>query len=261
MENKKENESDNLSLKMKESQIFVAQMMKLPQEMVDLLKTDSLNYQQREWLSIAMKLGVSLDKVKTIMNFSPQQIYREIMEFLRIKLGNTDSLKKMVESELKQFREIIAENKQLRETLINNLEVSMNQTILLQNEKIGQYENVIEELNKKIQKIKQEKYIEGNSPSTKISEQNTEIDKDKYHLLKKITGLMKHFSFPYNKEFKTIECYIKNPNMSDEQKRFILDAWEDGMSAKEISSFASENLSVDIMKRIKETVQRRKYKC
>lgn len=266
MEQKKENVPDNVNPKIRESQIIVAQAMKLPTEMIEELQEEALNFQQREWLSIAMKMGMPLNKIREIKGYSVQQIYRELMEFLRIRLSSTDLLKKTVDEELAKVKAVLEENKRLRETLMNNLEASMNQTIQLLQDKVEMLEKDIREKDKKIQSLSTEKRPKQEKSNKTVvpdpeEQEKAEPNVPDRHKLGKVSGLFKFFSGSKEKDFKMIENYIKDPDMSDDQKAFILDAWEEGMSAREISSFANKNLSVDIMKRLKESIQRRKKGC
>ena len=50
---------------------------------------------------------------------------------------------------------------------------------------------------------------------------------------------------------KFIDAYLNNKEFTDEQISFFLDCLEEGMTVQEISRFASKNLSVSAMKRLK----------
>ena len=54
-----------------------------------------------------------------------------------------------------------------------------------------------------------------------------------------------------------IERYIANADFSPEQVMFLLNCMEEGMSISDIEKFASPNLSVEVMQRIK-ALQNRK---
>ena len=56
---------------------------------------------------------------------------------------------------------------------------------------------------------------------------------------------MKKYFFSTTDTRKFIEKYLNNDKLSDEQKEYLLECLESGMSVKEMDSFASEHLSVD----------------
>lgn len=55
-----------------------------------------------------------------------------------------------------------------------------------------------------------------------------------------------------------IERYLDREDISEEQKEFFLECFEQGMSVKEIEEFASQNLSVPTMKRLKNILEKNK---
>ena len=50
---------------------------------------------------------------------------------------------------------------------------------------------------------------------------------------------------------KFIEEYIQNDRMNEEQKEYLLQCLEEGLTLKEIEAFASADLPVDIMRRLR----------
>lgn len=69
---------------------------------------------------------------------------------------------------------------------------------------------------------------------------------------------MKKYFFSTTDTRKFIEKYLNNDKLSDEQKEYLLECLESGMSVKEMDSFASEHLSVDQMKRLSSLYRKRK---
>lgn len=55
-----------------------------------------------------------------------------------------------------------------------------------------------------------------------------------------------------------IERYLDKEDISEEQKEFFLECFEAGMSVKEIEEFASQNLSVPMMRRLKDILEKNK---
>ena len=69
---------------------------------------------------------------------------------------------------------------------------------------------------------------------------------------------LKKYFFSTTDTRKFIEKYLNNDKLSDEQKEYLLECLESGMSVKEMDSFASEHLSVDQMKRLSSLYRKRK---
>ena len=85
------------------------------------------------------------------------------------------------------------------------------------------------------------------------------------HIFSEYKIKFKNKSFTIKKYFffttdirKFIEKYLNNDKLSDEQKEYLLECLESGMSVKEMDSFASEHLSVDQMKRLSSLYRKRK---
>lgn len=57
-----------------------------------------------------------------------------------------------------------------------------------------------------------------------------------------------------------IERYLDKEDISEEQKEFFLECFEAGMSVKEIEEFASQNLSVPMMRRLKNILEKNRGK-
>lgn len=69
---------------------------------------------------------------------------------------------------------------------------------------------------------------------------------------------LRNYFFSTTDTKKFIEKYLNNDKLSDEQKEYLLECLESGMSVKEMDSFASEHLSVDQMKRLSLLYRKRK---
>ena len=73
-------------------------------------------------------------------------------------------------------------------------------------------------------------------------------------------GVLKRRSFWQKKRKKELEDLLTNEQMSEEQKDFLIDCLEEGLTPKQILEFADPNFSVNVMRRLKQ-LQQRGGKC
>lgn len=111
-------------------------------------------------------------------------------------------------------------------------------------------QKLLEEKDKAIERLQMEK----EELNARIAQDLKVLQEPAGNLHKNIQGKKRRFGtfFGKKKEEKILITILKNREMSDEQKDFLIDCLEEGMDTQEIASFASPDLSVAIMKRLKE---------
>jgi hypothetical protein len=249
----------------KKQQLAIAASMKIQQEILNIL--DKIEeWHVREWLYICAVDGMSAEKIMELAETkaSVRQIRKARMEYLRNRCVQTDMLQIKIETLHKEVQEVCQESRQTRSTIENGLEDALKKQALAQTETIRAKDDMIEMLKNQIMQLQeQNKHIQTSMISVPDSGTREEPLQEIKHNIeplestlpesKKKTKPGQIFSLMRrgSETRKFIERYIQNDKMSMEQTDFLLECLEEGMSLKEIESFAAPGLSVDVMRRLK----------
>ena len=258
-------------------QIQIAAGMKLSDEVVDFLR-DIPDWGKREWYYICALDRMPLSKLVEMhkKNYTIPKISKARQDYLLNTYGNLDDVNQEVEKLKKEAQEVFAESRELKEAVMANLETALNKQSAAQEETIRTKDSMIELLKERIERLEAElkekgavpkfgtnKVIEKmlnedaqneNTVPSKKTEKSVEkgifAEGRKAWIKKRRQTEVKHF----------IDIYIKNENLSDEQKDFLLTCLEEGMPTSEVAEFASPNLSLDVMRRLKKMKLRKEEK-
>lgn len=242
-------------------QIQIAAGMKLSDEVVDFLRGIS-DWGKREWYYLCAIDRMPLSKLMEMnkKNYSVPKIRKERQDYLVSMYSDLDSVNQQVEKLKKEAQEVFAESRDLKEAIMANLETALNKQASAQEETIRTKDSMIDMLRDQIKRLEAELQDKGNAQHRSVeydmparsdngSVVQTEVptgngilaESRRIWMVKKKQGEIRRF----------INIYIKNVDFSDEQKDFLLTCLEEGMAPSEVAEFASPNLSLDVMQRLK----------
>ena len=247
------------------------------------------------WYLICALDGMSDKELSELAGYTIPQIQDARTQFLKKKYQGNSPLYKEVHTLRGEVATIVQENRDVRSSIEAGLDRAIQEQIEKANKLVEAKDEMIEmlkyqkiELQRQIEQLKsnvinlekqqEEKtntiqQIESNEsmpikvePEKEqnqkritdndleiISEQTSSTDK-KQSLIKRVQKYF--FSVTDTKEFA--EKYLSNDHLTEEQKDYLLKCLEQGMTVKEIGRFASENLSVEHMERLKKIIESRK---
>lgn len=264
----------------RQRQIEIARSMKVKPEILEILgKVEE--WQNREWLYICALDGMSAEEIAALqhINASTGQIRKARLDHLRKMCTQTDLFQNKLEVLQKEVQEVCKESREARSAIENGLEAALKKQAQAQAETIRTKDQMIEMLRLKIEDLEQrllemnrreevEKqenpYKKNNSiqdvPDHSVPEKKQEKAVEQRQYRDSGKGLVKLFtSARKDSDIKRfIETYIKDDNLTTEQKEFLLDCMEEGLSIKEIEKFAAPGLSVEVMQRLKKLQMRAK---
>ena len=200
-------------------------------------------------------------------NYTIPKIRKERQDYLVSVYSDLDDVNQKVEKLKKEAQEVFAESRELKDAIMANLETALNKQSAAQEETIRTKDSMIELLKARVAQLEAELKEKGNVPNfgtdkvleripnetaqSKRTAQNNKSEQPietgifaegrRVWLKRRRQTEVKHF----------IDSYIKNEKLSDEQKDFLLTCLEEGMPTSEVAEFASPNLSLDVMKRLK----------
>lgn len=209
------------------------------------------DWQRGEWLFICAVDRIPLQKLKEFeeKKYTIQQIRQQRQEHLKKMCVGLDPLYNRLKRITEETKRICDDSRQTKNILEENMEKVLEQqrqTTQLALESKDKIIQILEEQNKSLQKQLSEEKIR------KMKREEKEI-KVVEKPLEKNGKLNRIFLKMKNKKDtkKFIDAYLNNKEFTDEQISFFLDCLEEGMTVQEISRFASKNLSVSAMKRLK----------
>jgi len=227
------------------------------------------------WYIICALDGMSDDEILELAGYTIPQIQAVRTEFLMKKYQGNSPIFNEVQRLKTQVKEIVQENRDVRVSIEKGLDKAMqeqieksNQLIEAKDEMIGmlrlqqiELQRQIEQMKSKGQskdmpiKLQSEKNRnEGTESEAKIISEEIQMQEKKQGIGKRI----RQYLFSTTDTRKFIDKYLNNSKLSDEQKEYLLECLESGMSVREMEGFVSENLSVDQMKRLNLIHRKRK---
>lgn len=247
------------------------------------------------WYLMCALDGMPDKEILELAGFTIPQIQAARTEFLMKKYQGNSPVYSEVQKLKSQVKEIVQENRDVRSSIEKGLDKAIqeqieksnqlieakDQMIRMLNLQMVEHKRRIEELQTKVihlEKQQEDKYDLGQTTGTakrvlpqsqSVEYQNKnedisselEIISEEIRPEEKKQGVgerLKKYFFSTTDTRKFIEKYLNNDKLSDEQKEYLLECLESGMSVKEMDSFASEHLSVDQMKRLSSLYRKQK---
>lgn len=251
-------------------QIQIAAGMKLSDEVVDFLRSIP-DWGKREWYYICALDRMPLQKLVEMnkKNYTIPKIRKERQDYLVSVYSDLDDVNQKVEKLKKEAQEVFVESRELKDAIMANLETALNKQSAAQEETIRTKDSMIELLKARVAQLEAELKEKGNVPNFGTDKVLERIPNETAHAQhertapdKKSEQSLENGIFAEGRRVwlkkkrqtevkRFIDSYIKNENLSDEQKDFLLTCLEEGMPTSEVAEFASPNLSLEVMKRLK----------
>lgn len=231
-EEKSEPGKDTLIEQVLQCQIVIARNIGLDRDVVSFLESIT-DWKKREWYYLAALDGMSCQDLQEMeqKDMSTSQIRKERLFYLKNLYTDHDELGDEVQQLKNEITDTRKQSEQLRTLVEENLETAFKR-------EAESYKHLIEEKEKRIQSLEEE------LKNQKKREQAVSLTR----------GAKKQFW--HRKRKKELEGLLTNEKMSDEQKDFLIDCLEEGLTPKQIMEFADPNFSVNVMRRLKQLQQR-----
>lgn len=264
-------------------------------DMIGKLLNDTKDSKKCLWYLICALDGMNENDIVELANHTIPQIQTARNEFLMKKYqGNREVYKEVLRIK-SQVNDVVQENREVRSSIEAGLDKAIQEQIekanrlidakddmldLLkiqlkelqgENEKLKAKVNHLENQQTERTTIVQQRMAENNvlskSESTEKktlqepAESDLEVVKTEIRSSEMKEGLGKRirkyfFSNIDSKRF--IEKYLNNENLTEEQKEYMIECLESGMSLKDMDKFFSEKLSVEQMKRLNSIIKNRR---
>ncbi len=228
---------DTLIEQVLQCQIVIARNIGLDRDVVSFLESIT-DWKKREWYYLAALDGMSCQDLLEMeqKNMSISQIRKERLLYLKNLYTDHDELGEEILHLQKDIMETKTQSETLRIMIEENLEKALKREAESQ-------KSLIEEKDQRIRFLEHELKIQRTLPRQEEKE-----------------GVLKRRSFWQKKRKKELEDLLTNEQMSEEQKDFLIDCLEEGLTPKQILEFADPNFSVNVMRRLKQ-LQQRGGKC
>lgn len=264
-------------------------------DMIGKLLNDTKDSKKCLWYLICALDGMDENDIVELAERTIPQIQTARNEFLMKKYqGNREVYKEMLRIK-SQVNDVVQENREVRSSIEAGLDKAIQEQIEKSNRLIDAKDDMVDllkiqikELQGENEKLKakinhlenqqterttivQQRMTENNvlskSESTEKktlqepAESDLEVVKTEIRSSEMKEGLGKRirkyfFSNLDSKRF--IEKYLNNENLTEEQKEYMFECLESGMSLKDMDKFFSENLSVAQMKRLNSIIKNRR---
>ena len=236
-EEKSESRKEALIDQVLQCQIVIARHIGLDRDVIEFLDNIT-DWKKREWYYLAALDGMSCQDLLEMeqKNMSISQIRKERLLYLKNLYTDHDELGEEILHLQKDIMETKTQSETLRIMIEENLEKALKREAESQ-------KRLIEEKDQRIRFLEHELKIQRTLPRQEEKE-----------------GVLKRRSFWQKKRKKELEDLLTNEQMSEEQKDFLIDCLEEGLTPKQILEFADPNFSVNVMRRLKQ-LQQRGGKC
>ena len=236
-EEKSESRKEALIDQVLQCQIVIARHIGLDRDVIEFLDNIT-DWKKREWYYLAALDGMSCQDLLEMeqKNMSISQIRKERLLYLKNLYTDHDELGEEILHLQKDIMETKTQSETLRIMIEENLEKALKREAESQ-------KSLIEEKDQRIRFLEHELKIQRTLPRQEGKE-----------------GVLKRRSFWQKKRKKELEDLLTNEQMSEEQKDFLIDCLEEGLTPKQILEFADPNFSVNVMRRLKQ-LQQRGGKC
>lgn len=256
-------------------QVQIAAGMKLQSEVVEFLKSIQ-DWGKREWYYICAldRMPVSSMKEMEEKKYSITKIRKARQDYLIQTYSSLDMVSREVEKLKKEAAEVFEESRNIRNTIMDNLETALEKQAAAQQETIKTKDNMIEMLKKQMEVLEMEleerkespsiypekkqepKILFQTAPSDMVRSEPVGSGNEKAEIKKQGVledGRRAWVAWRRQTDVKHfVDKYIKGQDLSDEQKDFLLECLESGMKPADVAELAAPGLSLDVMKRLKE---------
>lgn len=235
-EERPEERKDTLIEQVLQCQIIIARHMGLDRDVVAFLENIT-DWKKREWYYLAALDGMSCQDLREMeqKNMSTSQIRKERLFYLKNLYTDHDELGEEVLHLKKELTDTRKQSENLRTFVEENLETALKR-------EVESYKSIIKGKDQHIRFLEEELKIQRTPPKKE----------GKYSISKR--GIKTKFW--QRKRKKELEGLLMNEQMSEEQKDFLIDCLEEGLTPRQIMEFADPNFSVNVMKRLKQLQQR-----
>lgn len=264
-------------------------------DMIGKLLNDTKDSKKCLWYLICALDGMDENDIVELAERTIPQIQAARNEFLMKKYqGNREVYKEVLRIK-SQVNDVVQENREVRSSIEAGLDKAIQEQIEKSNRLIDAKDDMVdllkiqikelqgenEKLKAKINRLEnqqterttivQQRMTENNVLSKsedtekktpqEPADSNLEVVKTEIRSSEMKEGLGKRirkyfFSNLDSKRF--IEKYLNNENLTEEQKEYMFECLESGMSLKDMDKFFSENLSVAQMKRLNSIIKNRR---
>lgn len=244
--------------------IMKAKRMELDKDVVKFLEQIKRrdDWLRLEWFYLCAVDRMPLAEMQRMekANYTVPQIRKERIDFLKKVYIGLEPVYKKVEELKGEVRGASAESRRTKELLSLNLEKILEEQKELSREAIQAKEEVIRHLKERVKELERakqslEEKVKRSERSSTYGQSSVDmIEKTKTETVQKKEGIKDRIIRLIREDDETliIKHFIRNDAYTEEQKNFIIDCLEEGYTYEDVSSFASEHFSLDMMKRLKE---------
>ena len=264
--------------------------------LIGKLLNDTKDSKTCMWYLICALDGMSDQEILELSGYTIPQIQDARAEFLKKKYQSDSSLSKEVQTLKDEVSFILQENRDVRSSVEAGLDKAIQEQIEKANKLIEAKDEMItmikmqkvdlqrknEELQSKVAVLEKqqtlrtpvernqteseskkhsETQVEEQSKTEEYLEREVEVRQKKIQPEERKISLGKrihNYLFSSKETKKFIAKYLKNDQLTEEQKEYILKCLEDGVEIKELSEFAFESLTVEQMERLRKINEKRK---
>lgn len=224
-----------------------------------------------EWLYLCALDGMPLEHLKKLSRIPDKDSVRkgdyicaERKKYLQSVFKNPEAAaSKSVEAMFQQVREMYEESKSLRAMVDENIRKSQKeqnksakaneaaQTALLQEKQniIDNQERYIRQLEKSISEMENEKEEWKEKKASEAAENEKAALKRRLMETKMGSWIVQQKKKRDSQKF--VDTYLKEDTYSEEQKEYLLQCFEDGASLRDMEKFASPDIPVILMERLR----------
>lgn len=237
---------ENKTIDPKGHQMAMAKSMGLKQEVINFLDKVS-TWDERELYYVCALDRMPLSDMIEMLNVKSTlvQIKKKRQEYLKKMYTDIEPIGRDIMNLKAEVKDVLSESRSTREIIARNIDTALEKQAAAQVETIRAKNEQINMLQDQLRRL------EGDQAKKEVYITNDQKQEKQFLFAKWGKGLLKK---PADTR-RFINNYIKNDKMSDEQKAYLLDCLEEGMSVKDIEKFASPDLPVEIMKRIKGLIE------
>lgn len=232
----------------KQQQLMIAEGMGIKPEVVNFLeKIPDWKLRELYYLCAADRMPLSnMIELAKKENTTWDEIKKKRVEYLKQIYTDLEPIGQEIVELKKEVKGVFDESQSARDLIANNIEKAIEKQAAAQEETIRSKNEQIEMLQSRIAELSKQKEDE-----SKIQfPQNYEVTS--FTLPKKpMGGFFKRFS-PKDEVKTFINRILPNKNMDDEHISFFISCMEEGYTLKEIEAFASPDLSIEQMKRLRD---------
>lgn len=272
-----EEQKPNLNEIAMDLQVKKAEHMEIPPETVTFLQgiRKQNDWRKLEWYYLCAIDRMPLEELKMLetKKYSVMQIRQKRQEHLKKICVGLDPMHNRIREMEAEVKNVCEESRRMKSILEDNIEKALEKQYEAQEEALKAKDKNISILEEQLRKMEEEnKQLRKRQDEQKRGwkEQPIQIKSEEQKIISRptqeLTGVGQVFgekikALVHGKQSsdsrKFIDTYIKDEKYSEEQKNFFLDCMEEGMTVADISDLAAHNLSVDVMKRLKEIKEKK----